>query len=75
LISTVNFQLRLNGEAVLNIGNKEDKISFGAFEFAAPKETGTYDIVAFVSPSPYELRNADNAHLNDVARRFTLIVE
>jgi hypothetical protein len=68
-------QLRLNGETVLNIGNKEDKISFGTFEFTAPKEAGMYDIVAFVSPAPYKLRNADNAHLNDVARRFTLIVE
>jgi hypothetical protein len=68
-------QLRLDGEAVLNIGNKEDKISFGTFEFTAPKEAGMYDIVAFISSAPYELRNTYNAHINDIARRFTLIVE
>jgi hypothetical protein len=68
-------QLKIDGKRFLNITNRAGKISFGTFDFIAPAEAGKYDITAFVSSAPYEARNANNAHINDCARRFTLIVE
>jgi hypothetical protein len=68
-------QAKINGKPVLHITNRAGMIGFGTIEFAAPSESGQYDISAFVSPAAYHPRNADNAHISDWARRFTLIVK
>lgn len=57
------------------VKTKEGQVSCGRLEFTAPEKSGEYTVTGFVTTSPFELRNDNNRHYNDVSTRFTLVVE
>ena len=68
-------QLPVNGKPYVYVKTKEGQVSCGRLEFTAPEKSGEYTVTGFVTTSPFELRNDNNRHYNDVSTRFTLVVE
>lgn len=68
-------QQQVNGSPFEYVKNIPGLMSYGTLEFTAPSEPGFYEVTAFVSEQPYELRNRETFHTSDTSYRFTLTVE
>ncbi|MDR1638407.1 MAG: hypothetical protein LBT59_01820 [Clostridiales bacterium] len=74
--------LLLNGESILihdkpfiHLINEPGKIAYGVIEFKTPEVPGKYELTGFVTKSPYQTRNRENATYYDASIPFTIIVD
>jgi len=68
-------QLEINGEDYIYLSNDPEKIGYGTFEFTAPEEPGSYEVVGFIACDPFEIQGLDDNYSLDQMYRMTLVVE
>lgn len=68
-------QLEIGGGDYIYLTNDPDKIGYGSFEFTAPEEPGSYEIVGFIARDPFEIQGIDENYSLDQMYRMTLVVE